>query len=107
MDWIEISTDRKQAAKEKSRAKDLRKKDWWKNLVGAGVCHYCKGKFPPGELTMDHVVPLSRGGRSVRGNVVPCCKNCNNDKKYLTPAEIILRELESKKNTESSDLSDE
>jgi 5-methylcytosine-specific restriction endonuclease McrA len=31
---------------------------------------------------MDHVVPLVRGGRSTRGNVVPACKACNTDKKH-------------------------
>ena len=43
---------------------------------------------------MDHIVPVARGGRSVRGNVVPCCKECNNKKTYLTPAEIIMEQLE-------------
>ena len=42
---------------------------------------------------MDHVVPVARGGRSVRGNVAPSCKACNNRKKLLTPAELLLREL--------------
>ena len=42
---------------------------------------------------MDHVVPLSRGGRSVKGNIVPCCKECNNNKKYKTPVEMILENL--------------
>ncbi len=42
---------------------------------------------------MDHIVPVVRGGKSVRGNVVPCCKTCNNEKKYLTPAEIIMKKL--------------
>jgi 5-methylcytosine-specific restriction endonuclease McrA len=36
---------------------------------------------------MDHVVPLARGGKSVKGNVVPCCKECNSEKKYLLPLE--------------------
>jgi len=36
---------------------------------------------------MDHLVPLIRGGRSVRGNTVPACKECNNKKKYLLPIE--------------------
>ena len=31
---------------------------------------------------MDHVVPLVRGGRSTKGNVVPACKECNTTKKY-------------------------
>ena len=39
---------------------------------------------------MDHVVPVARGGRSTRGNVVPACKPCNNEKKLLTPAERLL-----------------
>ena len=36
---------------------------------------------------MDHVVPLIRGGKSTKGNVVPACKVCNNKKKHLLPSE--------------------
>jgi 5-methylcytosine-specific restriction endonuclease McrA len=36
---------------------------------------------------MDHVVPVARGGRSVKGNLVPCCKACNNAKQGLLPME--------------------
>ena len=36
---------------------------------------------------MDHIVPVSRGGRTTKGNVVPCCKECNNAKKQLLPME--------------------
>ena len=36
---------------------------------------------------MDHQVPLGRGGRSTRGNVVPSCKTCNTNKKALVPLE--------------------
>jgi 5-methylcytosine-specific restriction protein A len=32
-------------------------------------------------------VPLIRGGRSTRGNCVPACKECNNQKKHLLPVE--------------------
>ena len=38
-------------------------------------------------LTADHVVPLIRGGRSVRGNMVPSCKDCNSKKQSLLPWE--------------------
>ncbi len=41
---------------------------------------------------MDHIVPLSRGGKSTKGNLVVSCKSCNNNKKYYTPAEIVLRD---------------
>ena len=66
----------------------------WRSQIDKGICYYCHGKFPPEELSMDHIVPVARGGRSVRGNVVPCCKECNNRKKYLTPAEIIMEQME-------------
>ena len=36
---------------------------------------------------MDHLVPLTRGGRSTRDNLVPCCKVCNNQKKNMLPLE--------------------
>jgi 5-methylcytosine-specific restriction endonuclease McrA len=38
-------------------------------------------------LTLDHVVPLIRGGRSVRGNMVASCKDCNSKKQSLLPWE--------------------
>lgn len=36
---------------------------------------------------MDHLVPVARGGKSVQGNLVPACKECNTKKKYRLPAE--------------------
>jgi 5-methylcytosine-specific restriction enzyme A len=69
-------------AREKRRAQDLRRSQWWKRKRAAGVCHYCERHFPPAELTMDHIVPLARGGKSNRGNLVPACKECNTKKKY-------------------------
>ena len=44
-------------------------------------------------LTLDHVIPVARGGKSTRGNCVPCCKDCNSKKKAYTPAEQILNQL--------------
>lgn len=73
--------------REKNKARELRRSQWWKNRRASGRCHYCQTIFPPTEMTMDHVVPLSRGGRTVKSNVVPCCKECNNQKKYMLPLE--------------------
>jgi 5-methylcytosine-specific restriction endonuclease McrA len=36
---------------------------------------------------MDHIVPVVRGGRSTRTNVVPCCPDCNAKKSHLLPVE--------------------
>jgi hypothetical protein len=74
-------------AAEKRKARELRQSAWWRRKLADGVCHYCRKHFPPDELTMDHVVPLSRGGTSERYNIVACCKECNNKKKYLLPVE--------------------
>ena len=93
-DWIEIKRDEKHISREKKKARELRKSQWWLQQLQKGICHYCGKKFPPDELTMDHVLPIVRGGKSTKGNIVPCCKQCNNDKKYLTPAEMLLKKLE-------------
>lgn len=36
---------------------------------------------------MDHIIPLARGGKTTKGNVVPACKSCNTKKKQLLPME--------------------
>ena len=73
--------------REKDKARDLRGSQWWKNRLGKGRCHYCDQPVPPRQLTMDHVVPLARGGFTEKGNVVPCCKHCNTSKRDLLPLE--------------------
>lgn len=82
---LEISEAEVKREREKSR--ELRKSRWWQNRLALGRCHYCGGSFAPGELTMDHLVPVSRGGKASRNNVVPACKECNSRKKYLLPIE--------------------
>ncbi len=74
-------------SKEKARARALRKTRWWKNKCSKGICYYCERNVGPDALTMDHVVPLVRGGQSTKNNIVPACKECNNKKKYLLPME--------------------
>ncbi len=73
--------------REKEKARKLRQSQWWKRKRSDGVCHFCERKFPPKELTMEHIVPLVRGGKSTKGNLVPACKECNSRKKYLLPVE--------------------
>lgn len=82
-----IEVSEQEVRKEKERARELRRTRWWKNLIARGNCHYCGKTFAPDELTMDHLVPVVRGGKSTRGNVVPACRECNSRKKYLLPIE--------------------
>lgn len=68
--------------REKDAARDLRKSRWWQNKIATSPpCYYCSKTLSKNECTMDHVVPLVRGGKSTKGNVVVACKACNNSKK--------------------------
>jgi len=54
-------------------------------------CQYCGRRFPSSELSLDHVVPRSRGGHTSWENIVCCCVNCNVRKGGRTPREAGLR----------------
>ena len=73
--------------KERAKAREMRHSAWWKRKLAGGRCHYCGKEFPVRELTMDHIVPIIRGGKSTKGNMVPACKECNNRKKHMLPVE--------------------
>jgi len=72
---------------ERAKAREMRKSRWWQRKTASGRCYYCQRIVPFKELTMDHLVPLTRGGRSTRDNLVPSCKSCNNLKKNMLPLE--------------------
>jgi 5-methylcytosine-specific restriction endonuclease McrA len=82
-----VSVSEEAIRRERNKARELRASQWWKRKRAAGTCHHCGGKFAPLELTMDHLVPIVRGGRSNRGNVVPSCKSCNSERKHRLPFE--------------------
>ena len=73
---------------ERKKARELRRTRWWQQKTADGLCYYCQRKFLVNELTMDHIIPLARGGRSTKGNLVPCCKECNTAKKTDLPPEL-------------------
>jgi len=50
-------------------------------------CQYCAEGFPTQDLTFDHVIPRSRGGRTIWENVVTACGECNLDKGNRLPRE--------------------
>ncbi len=84
---FEIEVDDATIRREREKARVMRKQNWWQAKIAKGVCHYCEQEVSPKELTLDHLVPLARGGRSNKGNCVPACKDCNNRKKNLLPLE--------------------
>jgi len=50
-------------------------------------CQYCGEKKGAGELTLDHILPRSRGGDNSPLNIVTACLKCNNRKSNRTPEE--------------------
>jgi len=56
-------------------------RDQWK-------CQYCGNKFRTQQLTFDHVIPRSRGGRTSWDNIVTACRPCNTSKGRFLPHEI-------------------
>lgn len=77
-----VPVSEEEIRRERRNARDLRRSQWWKRKLSKGICYHCGGKFLPRELTMDHLVPIVRGGKSTKGNLVPSCKKCNTEKKH-------------------------
>lgn len=77
--------------RERQKAKKLRFTSWWKQKLDEGVCYFCKKTFSKSKLTMEHLIPLARGGLSIKNNLVVSCKNCNSNKKYKTIIESRLK----------------
>jgi 5-methylcytosine-specific restriction endonuclease McrA len=54
-------------------------------------CQYCGKRFPTGELSLDHVMPRSRGGGTDWENIVCACVKCNVRKGGRTPTEAGMK----------------
>ncbi len=89
-EWFDLQADPAHVAREREKARALRKTAWWQRRIQKGICAYCGREVGSKALTLDHVVPVARGGKSAKGNVVAACKECNNKKKLMTPAEQLL-----------------
>lgn len=94
-EYIE-TVDDAHVKRERAKAREMRNSSWWRQQLGHGVCYHCERKFVRADLTMDHLIPLSRGGRSTKKNIVVSCKQCNSLKKNLTVAEMRMNSLKSK-----------
>jgi 5-methylcytosine-specific restriction endonuclease McrA len=68
------------------------------------VCQYCGNDFPPSQLSFDHVVPRSRGGKTTWENIVSCCFHCNSRKGGRTPNEARMKLIRTPKKPRHSPL---
>lgn len=87
--WYEAAS-KKHIAQERKKARELKKTRWWLDQVNRGLCYYCGEKVERDDVTMDHKIPVAKGGKSTKSNVVLACKACNTKKKSATPVDIIL-----------------
>lgn len=56
------------------------------------TCYLCEVLLTPGwELTLDHLIPLVRGGDHTAANLRVCCRPCNSKKRHLTITEYLER----------------
>lgn len=70
---------RRRARKRGSPVVKFTAKDWLVVKEAYGFrCAYCRRKSK--KLTMDHVIPLSKGGNHTLENICPCCRSCNSRK---------------------------
>ena len=79
--------------KERAKARKLSASPWWQSRLKEGLCYFCEKAFPAQKLTMEHLVPLARGGLSIKNNLVTACKACNSKKKAETIVESRLKRL--------------
>jgi 5-methylcytosine-specific restriction endonuclease McrA len=61
------------------------------NGLAVHNCQFCGKKFKTDELTMDHVIPKSKGGQMTWENIVLACNDCNNKKADRTPEQAGMK----------------
>lgn len=61
---------------------------WVRDL---GICGYCGIHVSESAMTIDHILPKSRGGKNTWENTVTCCKKCNSKKDDKTPEEARMQ----------------
>lgn len=77
--------------------KEIKDRNWWRNWSenrmdivkfkkeSEKVCHYCNKQLTTkDEVTVDHVIPVSKGGENAKDNFVISCKACNREKSNLS-----------------------
>ena len=66
------------------------------------ICQYCQNSFGDKELTLDHILPKSRGGDKTWTNIVAACKKCNQKKGNKTPDEAGMTLMKAPKKPKNS-----
>lgn len=93
--WQEGGERERHIRREKQRSREMKKSTYWRTKVQKEAqCFYCAVTLTPDEATLDHIVPLSQGGKTTKGNVAVCCHTCNARKHSRTPVEWLVFDAE-------------
>jgi 5-methylcytosine-specific restriction endonuclease McrA len=81
--------NQKRRARKKQAGGSFVRSQWLKLLKEfGGKCVYCGSSV---KMSMDHFVPLSKGGSHCHGNIVPSCMNCNSNKRENDPMDWVVK----------------
>lgn len=75
------------------RRREIFEKDKW-------ICQYCGEKVTSENITLDHFIPQSRGGKHTKENLKTCCLVCNgikSGKTYEEAASFLLKSIQERK----------
>lgn len=79
----------RRAKKRANGGSGISKKEWDSlKEKYAGLCYYCESD---GVLTMDHFIPITKGGKHEKENIVPACVRCNCRKGNLMPDQFLQK----------------
>jgi 5-methylcytosine-specific restriction endonuclease McrA len=84
---VRVNGERKRARKRNAPVNDFTSKQW-KLLIlfYESCCVYCGSRQT--RITMDHIIPLSKGGSHTLSNILPCCLSCNSQKHNGPPLPV-------------------
>ena len=77
---------------------------WNLILRDRSVCQFCRKKLPSNEITMDHVIPVSKSGKTNWQNVVIACVACNTKKSDKLPSEVGMKLIRQPRQPTAEDL---
>lgn len=83
--WVKVAYKHRRRALEAGGVSSRELRIWWR--AQRQVCYWC-GATQAKEYTIDHYVPLARGGKHVIGNLVVACRPCNVRKNAKDPLEF-------------------
>ena len=90
-------------SKKQERLLTAQIKSWSNTIINLwiesrGKCGYCGAKVTPDNYTLDHIIPISKGGLTNKNNLIICCTHCNRLKADLNVNTFINLLQQYKKN---------